>query len=223
MVFVTAANLPCIYSTMSNRRKCAPPTRVDEEAKKRLSWNMCDDLKQLQLPAVTDSSNNPLAAGSGFSEHRDAGSLLVSSLKLNKSPNVSSVTETEDEGGSFLSSNSAHPRIAISPCHQDKEWRAQLDEFILQLPEGQVFPDNILSLSLCLSKTSNDSQLQISVTKESYDSESDCHEEVIGFVRSSFPFTVLEDILWLQRKQVLRLFQTNIEDCQTLKVFIFPI
>ncbi|XP_032877734.1 E3 ubiquitin-protein ligase SHPRH isoform X2 [Amblyraja radiata] len=206
---------------MSNRRKCAPPTRVDEDAKKRLSWNMCDDLKQLQLPAVTDSSNNPLAAGSDFSEHRDAGSLLVSSLKLNKSPNVSSVTETEDEGGSFLSSNSAHPRIAISPCHQDKEWRAQLDEFILQLPEGQVFPDNISSLSLCLSKTSNDSQLQISVTKESYDSESDCHEEVIGFVRSSFPFTVLEDILWLQRKQVLRLFQTNIEDCQTLKVGVY--
>ncbi|XP_051880385.1 E3 ubiquitin-protein ligase SHPRH [Pristis pectinata] len=206
---------------MSNRRKRTAPTRVDEEAKKRLSWNMCDDLNQLQPLAVPDSSNNPVAADSGFSEQGEAGSLLVSSLKLSESSNVSTVTEIEDEGGHFLSSTSAHPSLTISPFHPSEEWRAQLSEFTLQLPEGQVFPDDVLSCTLCLSKTANDHHLQVSVRKEYNDSESDCHEEVIGSVRSSLSYTVLEDILWLQKKKVLGLFQKNIDDCQTLKVGIY--
>ncbi|XP_072912668.1 E3 ubiquitin-protein ligase SHPRH isoform X2 [Hemitrygon akajei] len=209
---------------MSNRRKRTAPMRVDEEAKKRLSWNMCDDLTQLQPLSVTDSSNNPEAADTNFPKQGDtnfpeqgeAGSLLLSSLKLNESSNISTVTEVEDEGGALLSSTSAPPSLTILPYHPGKEWRAELNQFTLQLPEGQVFPDNILSVTLCLSKATNDHHLKVSVRKECDDSESDCHEEVIGSVRSSLSYTVLEDILWLQKKKVLGLFQKNIEDCQTL-------
>ncbi|XP_069742136.1 E3 ubiquitin-protein ligase SHPRH isoform X2 [Narcine bancroftii] len=201
---------------MSNRRKRTTPTRVDEDAKRKLSWNMCDDLIHFQPLAETESNNNPLPVGSDFPEHEETRSLLVSSLKLNESSNVSTVTEIEIEEGPFLSSSSSHPSITISPCRPSKEWRAQLGEFTLQLPEDQVFPDNLLSLTLCLSKTSNDQQLQLSVRKESNDSEIVCHEEVIGSVRSSLRYASLEDVLWLQKKKVLGLFQMKIEDCQKL-------
>ncbi|XP_067876277.1 E3 ubiquitin-protein ligase SHPRH [Heterodontus francisci] len=203
---------------MSNRRKRTAPMRVDEEMKKRLSWNMCDDLKEPHPLDALDSSNNPLAVGSSFPGHGEADPLLVSSLKPS---NVSAVTEIVDAEGPFSSSTTTQLNLTVSPWHSGEEWRALLAEFTLQLLAGQVFPDNLWSLSLCLVKTSKNDQLQISVRKKSDDSESDGHEELIGCVKTSLSYKVLEDITWLQKKNVLGVFQKEIEDCQTLKIGIY--
>ncbi|XP_041043596.1 E3 ubiquitin-protein ligase SHPRH isoform X2 [Carcharodon carcharias] len=206
---------------MSNRRKRTAPVRVDEETKKKLSWNMCDDLKEPHPFEALDDSNNPSAVDLSFPGHRQADTLLDSSLKLDELLNISAVSEVEDGESSLLSSTTTQLSLAVSPIPSGEEWRALLDEFTLQLPSGQVFPEKLCSLNISLMKTSVDDQLQVSVKSKCGDSESDGHEEFTGCVRTSLSYKVLEDITWLQKKNVLGLFQKDIEDCQTLKIGIY--
>ncbi|XP_067840174.1 E3 ubiquitin-protein ligase SHPRH [Heptranchias perlo] len=206
---------------MSNKRKRAAPVRVDEEMKKKLSWNMCDDLKDQHSLAAPNGINSPLAAGLSFPGHGEADPLLISNLKPNQPSNTSIATEVEDGEGPSPSSISTQLSLTVSPYQSDKQWEALLEEFNLQLPSGQVFPAEIWSLSPRLMKTSVDHQLQVLVSKKCYDFESDAHEEIMGCVKTSLSYNVLEDIMWLQKKKVLGLFQKKTEDCQTLKVGIY--
>ncbi|XP_078069477.1 E3 ubiquitin-protein ligase SHPRH isoform X2 [Mustelus asterias] len=206
---------------MSNRRKRSAPVRVNEETKKKLSWNMCDDLKEPHPPDAPDGSNNPSAVGVGFSGHGQADPLLDSSLKLAEPLNVSAVTEVEDGESPLPSSTITQLCLAVSPGRSGEEWRALLDEFTLELPSGQIFPEKLCSLSICLMKTAADDQLQVSVRREYDDVESDDQEEFVSSVRTSLSYKMLEDITWLQKKNILGLFQKDTEDCQTLKIGIY--
>uniref|UniRef100_UPI00398F525C E3 ubiquitin-protein ligase SHPRH isoform X3 n=1 Tax=Pristiophorus japonicus TaxID=55135 RepID=UPI00398F525C len=204
---------------MSNRRKRAAPMRVGEEMKRKLSWNMYDDVREPQTPGAPDGSGDPPAAGSSVSGRGEADPGRLSTPQLNGPPHVSAAAEAE--GGAFAPSASTQPRLTVSPSHSGDEWRALLGEFTLQLPSGQAFPDQLWSLGLCLTQTNADHQLQVSVRKKGDDCESDGHEEVMGCARTSLSCKVLEDITWLQKKNVLGLFQQKIQDYQTLKVGIY--
>ncbi|XP_072354546.1 E3 ubiquitin-protein ligase SHPRH isoform X2 [Scyliorhinus torazame] len=202
---------------MSNRRKRTAPVRVDEETKKKLSWNMCEDLKEPHPLVPPPNSNNPSAVGTSFpGEVGQVDPLLDSSPKLDETLIV-----VEDGESPLPSTAITQLRLAVSPSHANEEWRALLDVFTLQLPSGQMFPEKLCSLSICLMKTSADDQLQVSARRKGDDFESDGREEFVSSVRTSLSYNMLEDIIWLQKKNILGLFQKDIEDCQTLKIGIY--
>ncbi|XP_060708212.1 E3 ubiquitin-protein ligase SHPRH [Hemiscyllium ocellatum] len=206
---------------MSNRRKRTAPVRVDEETKKKLSWNMCDDLKDLHPLALSDDSNNPSVMSSSLPGDTETNLFLPSSLKLDEPFNVSVVTQVEGGEGLLPSSTTTQISLIISSGHLGEKWRVLLDEFTLQLPPGQAFPEELWCLSIGLMKTNTDDELRISVNRKCDDSESDGNEEFMSCVRTSLNYKVLEDITWLQKKNVIGLFQNKIEDCQTLKIGIY--
>ncbi|XP_048453037.1 E3 ubiquitin-protein ligase SHPRH [Rhincodon typus] len=207
---------------MSNRRKRTAPVRVDEETKKKLSWNMCNDLKDLHPLDRSNDYNNPSAMSSGPPGHRETTLLQPSSLKQDEPFNISAVTQVEDGEGHLLPlSTTTQISLAISPGHLGEEWRALLDGFTLQLPTGQAFPEELWFLSIGLMKTSADDQLQVSIKRKCDDSERDDNKEFISCVRTSLNFKMLENITWLQKKNVIGLFQNTIEDRQTLKIGVY--
>ncbi|XP_023605934.1 E3 ubiquitin-protein ligase SHPRH isoform X3 [Myotis lucifugus] len=203
---------------MSNRRKRAPPVKVDEEKQQQLRWNMHEDRRN--EPVTLTDDEHPCTA----SESSSAQCIIIDdSLKeevahrdkkrCSESVCISKSINKEEIGDSF-SPLSVKLNIVISPCHFDNSWKALLGEFTLQLLPEQSLIENFSERSFTLVSSESSSQFLIYVHSECIDVEkqekglnkpsSVCDKGTR--VESSFSGEMLEDLGWLQKKRRIKLY-----------------
>ncbi|KAJ7342021.1 hypothetical protein JRQ81_008403 [Phrynocephalus forsythii] len=216
---------------MSSRRKRAPPLRINDEKKKQLCWNMHDDRKNevIDLDVVDDdhavdsasSSSAPLAVINDNNIDED----LAYRGSCQPPLSFSAVTDEVEDSCHLLTPVSIQLNIVILPYCSDPSWKTLLGEFILQLFPEQCLSENIHKKAFTLMRAEFSGQLRICVhphTKEKMDEKEELlpstSEDV--FAESSLNSDILEDLMWLQKKRVIVLYQRP-EDAECLKVGIY--
>ncbi|KYO37734.1 E3 ubiquitin-protein ligase SHPRH [Alligator mississippiensis] len=216
---------------MSSRRKRVPPSRVDEEKKKQLCWNMHEDRRN---EVMTDDTNEddsvpaPSTSSSSFIVINDDSideELTPSENSGSKLVSFSTITDGEDFCSNFTPL-SIQLNIMVSPYCADSSWKALLGEFALELLPEQILIDKIHERSFSLIRTDSGGQLQICVDAKNGEDDSDKDKEDLNdyeqgiLVESSLSSEILEGLRWLQKKRVIGLYQRPEED-QALKVGIY--
>ncbi|KAK1338088.1 hypothetical protein QTO34_001198 [Cnephaeus nilssonii] len=203
---------------MSNRRKRAPPVKVDEEKQQQLRWNMHEDRRNEPVTLTDDEHPYPASESSSAQciilddslkeevAHRDK-------KRCSESVCISESIDKEETGDSF-SPLSVKLNIVISPCRFDNSWKALLGEFTLQLLPEQSLIENFSERSFTLMSSESSSQFLIYVHSECIDVEkqekglnkpsSVCDKGTR--VESSFSGEMLEDLGWLQKKRRIKLY-----------------
>lgn len=214
---------------MSNRRKRAPPLKMNDEKKKQLCWNMHEDRQNemLGLDVVDEdhpvagpsSSSSALIVGNGDSIDED----LSPKGNSVKSLTFSAVIDELEDSCPLLTAISIQLSIVISPYCPDLSWKALLGELVLQFLPEQHLTENILKRSFTLRRAESSDQLCVCVHSknvekldEREESALSVYDEVVS-VESSLSKEMLEDLMWLQKKRVIALYQTS-GNTQCLKV-----
>ncbi|XP_041108304.1 E3 ubiquitin-protein ligase SHPRH [Polyodon spathula] len=195
---------------MSSRRKRAPPVKVDEETKKKLCWNMHEDLKNDNVPGPS-SSAAPLTVEDDNT--LEEGCSIAVKDRISSPQSFLGLT---DPGESLcIPSPSSIPinLKVLSPCELGPVWKALIGECRLHPKSAHVFPGGIQDLSFTLRMTND----QLIVCTE----ESDFSSKDVYSVECSLDSTVLEDLMWLKKRRVVQLYQIPNEDSDFLKVGIF--
>ncbi|KAM9842728.1 E3 ubiquitin-protein ligase SHPRH [Aulostomus maculatus] len=200
---------------MSSRRKRAPPVRVDEEAKKRLNWNMLEDRRNETIEENDDQTptcsvlNNDPSPSSSFPS---------ASENIIATTSVSSVSFAVELPGtsSDLTSVSAFLALTVVPASKlGHIWRVLIGEFSVRpawLPldcEQRAFTLHWMGDQLCLSYNSCDENAGVQWRPD----EDSCTAEC------SLSRIPLEDIDWLQKRRVVQLCHQEKEE--SLKVGIY--
>lgn len=184
---------------MSSRRKRAPPTRVDEEDKKRLNWNMLEDRKAVQeedpILAYSDLPDNTCTSSSFLATSGDATDAVCSSVHLAEElPGSSSDAATTSATLSLtveLASNLAHV------------WKALIGEFTVRLNwtptdcQQQAFVLHRVGSQLCASYSSS--------CDGSTGPQWRPGEENTCTAVCSLSAVPLEDLDWMQKRRVVQL------------------
>ncbi|XP_029449895.1 E3 ubiquitin-protein ligase SHPRH [Rhinatrema bivittatum] len=220
---------------MSSRRKRAPPVRMAEETKKLHCWNMHEDRKNDETITLEDDIGEPLPGPSLSSlsfliadeDSIDEQCNPVSSSRRQKSVSFSTFVENNDSC-SLLTPLTIQLNIVVSPHQSDDDWKALLGNFSLQILPGQALPEDIRERSFTLTRADSGDQLQFLVWMK--DSKVDNKEREIKssltnhmevlLVESSFNNEILEDLGWLQKKRIVRLYQRP-AGLRTLQVGIY--
>ncbi|XP_006024296.1 E3 ubiquitin-protein ligase SHPRH isoform X1 [Alligator sinensis] len=216
---------------MSSRRKRSLPSRVDEEKKKQLCWNMHEDRRN---EVMTDDTNEddsvpaPSTSSSSFIVINDDSideELTPSENSGSKLVSFSTITDGEDFCSNFTPL-SIQLNIMVSPYCADSSWKALLGEFALELLPEHILIDKIHERSFSLIRTDSGGQLKICVDAKNGEDDSDKDKEDLNdyeqaiLVESSLSSEILEGLRWLQKKRVIGLYQRPEED-QALKVGIY--
>ncbi|NXO36029.1 SHPRH ligase, partial [Locustella ochotensis] len=217
---------------MSSRRKRAPPSKVDEEKKKKLCWNMHEDRRN-EMAALDDEATNedqiPVPSTStsivvinddstdeDFVQKEGSGSKSVKFLTVND----------EEDSYSILTPVSAQLNIIVLPYRADRSWKALLGEFALRLPSEQILTDEFHDRSFTLMRGDSDDELQVCVHERSEEEYSNETKEYLGtyerriLVEATLSGEILEGLRWLQKKKIIGLYQRPGE-AQALKVGIY--
>nr|XP_034956926.1 E3 ubiquitin-protein ligase SHPRH-like [Zootoca vivipara] len=214
---------------MSGRRKRAPPSRMNDEKKKQLCWNMHDDRKNEVIDLDAVDEDQPLAGTSSSSTAHvinDDSTDEALTLKVNnlKSLSFSTILDEADDSCHLLTSISIQLNIVIFPYISDSNWKTLLGEFILQPLPGQQLTENVHKKSFTLMRAEPSDHLRICVhvknvekVDEREESLQNTYQEDV-LVESSLSNEMLEDLMWLQKKRVIVLCQRS-GDGQCLKVF----
>ncbi|NXQ28637.1 SHPRH ligase, partial [Alaudala cheleensis] len=217
---------------MSSRRKRAPPSKVDEEKKKKLCWNMHEDRRN-ELVAlddeVTNEDHNPVPSTSAsfivINDDSTDEDLVQKEGSGSKSVKFLTVNDEEDSY-SILPPVSVQLNIIVLPCRADGSWKALLGEFALHLPSEQILTDEFHDRSFTLMRGDSDDELQVCVherTEEEYSNETKkylgTYEQRI-LVQATLSGEMLEGLRWLQKKKIIGLYQRPGE-AQALKVGIY--
>uniref|UniRef100_A0A8C3AMQ7 SNF2 histone linker PHD RING helicase n=1 Tax=Cyclopterus lumpus TaxID=8103 RepID=A0A8C3AMQ7_CYCLU len=174
---------------MSGRRKRAPPVRVDEDAKKKLDWNMLDDRKSEENQTPTGSTP-PVGPPPFPSTTQDADEAACSASKV---PGTSAPASAPASASLALT---VEP--AAEPSHT---WKALIGEFSVR--PARVPSDCERRRAFVLRRTGD--QLCLSY--------SSC-DEVSGLRRPdgdtctaecSLRVVPLEDLDWMQKRRVVQL------------------
>ncbi|XP_072221237.1 E3 ubiquitin-protein ligase SHPRH [Leuresthes tenuis] len=199
---------------MSSRRKRAPPARVDDEAKRRLEWNMLEDRKKEviqeddQTPSCSILSVDPSPSSTFLSAAEDA----------TEAPYTHSVQSSEELPGtsSDVTFASASLTLTVLPSFKlGHIWKALVGEFSLRpswLPsdsEQRVFTLHRMGEQLCLSYSSCDDSSGLQWRPDEDSCTTECSLRRIP----------LEDLDWLQKRRVVQLLHQTQE--QTVKVGIY--
>ncbi|XP_036398271.1 E3 ubiquitin-protein ligase SHPRH [Megalops cyprinoides] len=199
---------------MSSRRKRAPPVRVDEEAKKRLNWNMHEDRRNEEIIVLDDEET--LLPGSSVAP---LGGASEEVLQVSCS---SSAPPTEPMEEPPCPSSSDTPKtlsLAVLPMSDlESVWKALIGEFSLH---PKQFPLEVGCRSFGLQRTGD--QLSVSLRKEGEGGgpeEPGCSGEQLCPVECSLPGAVLEDLAWLQRRRLIQLGHKQGEMNIKLGIFI---
>ncbi|KAM9707340.1 E3 ubiquitin-protein ligase SHPRH [Menidia menidia] len=199
---------------MSSRRKRAPPVRVDEEAKRKLEWNMLDDRKNEviqeddQTPSCSILSADPLPSSTFLSTTED----------ITESAHSRSVQFSEELPGTSLDVSSASASLTLTVLPSLKQghlWKALIGEFSLRPSwfsadyEQRVFTLHRMGEQLCVSYSSCDESSGLQWRPD----EDSCTAEC------SLSRIPLEDLDWLQKRRVVQLFHQSKEN--TVKVGIY--
>ncbi|XP_034964698.1 E3 ubiquitin-protein ligase SHPRH isoform X1 [Zootoca vivipara] len=216
---------------MSGRRKRAPPSRMNDEKKKQLCWNMHDDRKNEVIDLDAVDEDQPLAGTSSSSTAHvinDDSTDEALTLKVNnlKSLSFSTILDEADDSCHLLTSISIQLNIVIFPYISDSNWKTLLGEFILQPLPGQQLTENVHKKSFTLMRAEPSDHLRICVhvknvekVDEREESLQNTYQEDV-LVESSLSNEMLEDLMWLQKKRVIVLCQRS-GDGQCLKVGMY--
>ncbi|XP_074018924.1 E3 ubiquitin-protein ligase SHPRH [Numenius arquata] len=217
---------------MSSRRKRAPPSKIDEEKKKKLCWNMHEDRKNEVITLddeVTDEDHGPGPSTSSASfivinDDSTDEDLIQKASSGSKSVKFLTVND-EDDSYSILTPVSVQLNIIVSPYRADGSWKALLGEFALHLPSEQILADKFHERSFTL-RGDPDDQLQVCVHERSEEEYSNETKEYQGayeqciLVEPTLGGEILEGLRWLQKKKIIGLYQRPGE-AQALKVGIY--
>ncbi|XP_036236434.1 E3 ubiquitin-protein ligase SHPRH isoform X1 [Molothrus aeneus] len=217
---------------MSGRRKRAPPSKVDEEKKKKLCWNMHEDRRN-EMVALDDEVTNedhipvPSTSASFIVINDDSTDEDLVQKEGSGSKSVKFLTVNDEEDSySILTPVSVQLNIIVLPYRADRSWKALLGEFALHLPSEQILTDEFHDRSFTLMRGDSDDELQVCVHERSEDEHSNETKEYLGayeqriLVEATLSGEILEDLRWLQKKKIIGLYQRPGE-AQALKVGIY--
>ncbi|NWW47123.1 SHPRH ligase, partial [Pedionomus torquatus] len=215
---------------MSSRRKRAPPSKIDEEKKKKLCWNMHEDRKNEVITLDDEVTNEdhgpgPSTSSASFIVINDDSTdddLIQKEGRVSKSVKFLTVNDEEDSY-SILTPVSVQLNITVSPYHADGSWKALLGEFVLHLPSEQILTDKFHEKSFTLRGDSD--QLQVCVHErgeEEYNNETKEYQGAYEqcMVEPTLGGEILEGLRWLQKKKIIGLYQRP-REAQALKVGIY--
>lgn len=214
---------------MSNRRKRAAPSRMNDEKKKQLCWNMHDDRKNEVIDLDAGDEDHPVASTSSSSTSliviNDDSTDEDLTRKGNNLSSLSFSTITDDTDDSFhlLTSLSIQLNIVISPYYSDPSWKALFGELVFKILPEQRLTENFHKKSYTLMRAESSDQLRVCVHAKSVEKTDDREEsfpavyEEDMLVESSLSNEMLEDLMWLQKKKLIVLHQRPGDD-RCLKV-----
>ncbi|XP_041667935.1 E3 ubiquitin-protein ligase SHPRH [Cheilinus undulatus] len=200
---------------MSSRRKRAPPVRVDEEAKKKLDWNMLDDRKNeaIQEDDLTPSSSVFPA------EPTPGSSFPLVSEDVTEAACTSSVQLTEELPCTSVdnTSVSASLSLTVEPAVKlGHIWRALIGEFSLQpawVPadfDQRAFVLHRAGDQLCLSYSSEDESPGQQWKLEEDTCTVECGLSVIP----------LEDLDWILKRRLIQLCHQRKEGSVKVGIYL---
>ncbi|NWZ84612.1 SHPRH ligase, partial [Poecile atricapillus] len=217
---------------MSSRRKRAPPSKVDEEKKKKLCWNMHEDRRN-EMVALDDEVTNedhipvPSTSASFVVINDDSTDEDLVQKEGSGSKSVKFLTVNDEEDSySILTPVSVQLNIIVLPYRADRSWKALLGEFALRLLSEQIQTDEFRDRSFTLMKGDSDDELQVCVHERSEEEYSNETKEYLGayeqriLVEATLSGEILEGLRWLQKKKIIGLYQRPGET-QALKVGIY--
>ncbi|XP_062346111.1 E3 ubiquitin-protein ligase SHPRH [Cinclus cinclus] len=216
---------------MSSRRKRAPPSKVDEEKKKKLCWNMHEDRKNEMVTLDDEVTNEvtpvpvPSTSASFIVINYDSTDEDLVQKEGGGSKSVLTVNDEEDSY-SILAPVSVQLNIIVLPYRADRSWKALLGEFALHLPSGQILTDEFHDRSFTLMRGDCDGELQVCVHERSEEEYSNGTKEYMGtyeqriLVEATLSGEILEGLRWLQKKKIIGLYQRP-REAQDLKVGIY--
>ncbi|XP_009811808.1 E3 ubiquitin-protein ligase SHPRH isoform X1 [Gavia stellata] len=218
---------------MSSRRKRAPPSKIDEEKKKQLCWNMHEDRRNEMITLDDEMTNEdhvpgPSTSSAPFIVINDDSTdedLIQKEGSGSKSVKFLTVND-EDDSYSILTPVSIQLNIIVLPYRADESWKALLGEFALHLPSEQILTDKFHERSFTLMRGDSDDQLQVCVHERSEEEHSNETKEYLGayeqriLVEPTLSGEILEGLRWLQKKKIIGLYQRPGE-AQALKVGIY--
>ncbi|NXS89426.1 SHPRH ligase, partial [Erpornis zantholeuca] len=217
---------------MSSRRKRAPPSKVDEEKKKKLCWNMHEDRRNEMVTLddeVTNEDHTPVPSTSAsfivINDDSIDEDLVQKEGSGSKSVKFLAVNDEEDSY-SILTPVSVQLNIIVLPYRADRSWKALLGEFALRLPSEQILTDEFRDRSFTLMRGDSDDELQVCVHEKSEEEYSNETKEYLGtyeqriLVEATLSGEILEGLRWLQKKKIIGLYQRPGE-AQALKVGIY--
>ncbi|NXF76887.1 SHPRH ligase, partial [Sclerurus mexicanus] len=217
---------------MSSRRKRAPPSKVDEEKKKKLCWNMHEDRRNEMVTLDDEVSNEdhvpvPSTSASFIVINDDSTDEDLVRKEGSGSKSVKFLTVNDEEDSySILTPVSVQLNIIVLPYRPDESWKALLGEFALHLPSEQILADELRERSFTLMRGDSDDQLQVCVHGRSEEEYSNETKEYLGdyeqriLVEPTLSGEILEGLRWLQKKKIIGLYQRPGE-AQALKVGIY--
>lgn len=181
---------------MSNRRKRAPPVRVDEEQKKKLNWNMLDDRK---TEAIQDDDQIPTCSIFSVSPPPNSSSLSATEAACDTSVQLAEELPCASlDGAPALASLDLTVTPALKLRHI---WKALIGEFSIQpawIPsdcEQSAFVLHRIGGQLRLNYCSCDEDAGLGGSSD----EDSCT------VECSFNIVPLEDLDWMQKRRVVQL------------------
>lgn len=195
---------------MSSRRKRAPPVRMDEEAKRRLEWNMLEDRKnegdcediQESIPALSDSCQpGPVLESS----QEEESPCFISSAGTEEGPSEEAPSEEgpSEERPSCSIQDSLPDTIELNviPLSAlEQGWNALIGEFDLYPKIPFVLGDD----SFCLQKTGDN--LSLSLDSHELEDEAGRSGPLCPVpIECSFGGKLLEDLDWLLKRKVIKL------------------
>ncbi|TRZ16647.1 hypothetical protein HGM15179_010473 [Zosterops borbonicus] len=217
---------------MSSRRKRAPPSKVDEEKKKKLCWNMHEDRRNEMVALddeVTNEDHIPVPSTSApfivINDDSADEDLVRKEGSGSKSVKFLTVNDEEDSC-SILTPVSAQLNIIVLPYRADGSWKALLGEFALHLLSEQILTDEFRDRSFTLMRGDSEDELQVCVHERSEEEYSNETKEYLGtyeqriLVEATLSGEILEGLRWLQKKKIIGLYQRPGE-AQALKVGIY--
>ncbi|XP_061480035.1 E3 ubiquitin-protein ligase SHPRH [Rhineura floridana] len=217
---------------MSNRRKRAPPLRMNDEKKKQLCWNMHDDCKNEVMDLDAVDEGHPLADTSSSSttfiviNDDSTDEDLTHKANSLKSLSFSTILDEAEDSCHFLTPISVQLNIVIPSCFPNLFWKTLLGEFMLEPLPGQLLTENIHKKTFTLMRAELSDQLHVCVHTKNIEKVDEREESLLNtykddmLVESSLNNEMLEDLMWLQKKRVIVLCQRS-GDAQCLKIGIY--
>ncbi|XP_069811452.1 E3 ubiquitin-protein ligase SHPRH isoform X2 [Dendropsophus ebraccatus] len=198
---------------MADRRKRAAPVKLDDGAKKQLSWNMHEDRRNdltLEEDGVPAEPSTSLCLINDIPD-----SLLPTYEKEGPSPRPQG--RASEDSGDVLASLSVDLNLKVLPVPPDDDgdvWRALLCVFSLRVLSGKYTSADFQECSFTLtSSSSSPTQLLLCVRESDVDDEganrASSHMCAEVPVETSLGRQLLEDIMWLQKKKLIALYQTT--------------
>lgn len=197
---------------MSSRRKRAPPVRVDEEAKKRLNWNMLEDRKNEEvqedeeIPTCSILSADPAPSSTLLSPPEAATEAACTPVLFTEElPNTSS----DITAASTSLALTVFPLLKLSHI-----WKALIGEFSVRpawLPsdcDQRAFTFHRMGEQLCISYSSCDESSGVQCSPDEDTCTAECSLRRIP----------LEDLDWLQKRRVVQLCHQAKDD--SVKVYV---